>query len=79
MAIGGGHGDPTSGSPRPYSALAEIERIGERLRGVDDPLFLLQAVFAHVPYAAAVVDARGKMLVTNRAFTELFGTEPPPG
>ncbi len=59
--------------------LAEVQRIAERLRAVDDPQFLLQVVFAHAPYAAALVDCQGELTLANRAYTELFGAEPPIG
>jgi PAS domain S-box-containing protein len=58
--------------------LEELAKITERLRGVPDPLGLLGALFAHAPVGFQVWSASGHSLLTNAAFRELFGSEPPP-
>lgn len=79
MNTDGAHGGSGKGISIPSPGLAEVQRIAERLRTVDDAQFLLQVVFAHAPYAAAVVGVQGELTLANRAFTELFGSEPPVG
>jgi PAS domain S-box-containing protein len=44
-----------------------------------DPLPLLEALFAAAPVAFQVYDADGSSRMTNHAFRDLFGSEPPPG
>src|SRR5688572_27469107 len=50
----------------------------ERLGEVDDPVALLVGIFAHSPVAFQIYRADGHSLLTNAAFQELFGSEPPP-
>ncbi len=56
----------------------DLARIRHQLRTIDDPAALLAGVFAHAPIALQVYKADGHCLVVNRAFRELFGSEPPP-
>ena len=49
-----------------------------RLREVNDPVALLAAIFEHAPVAFQIYRADGHSLLTNPAFRELFGSEPPP-
>ncbi len=49
-----------------------------RLREVNDPVALLAGIFAHSPVAFQIYRADGHCLLTNAAFRELFGSEPPP-
>jgi PAS domain S-box-containing protein len=49
-----------------------------RLGEVKDPVALLAGIFAHSPVAFQVYRADGHSLLTNRAFRDLFGSEPPP-
>jgi PAS domain-containing protein len=55
--------------------LAEIR---EKLRTVPDPVALLEGIFAHAPFGLQVYSSEGRSLLTNAAFRELFGSEPPP-
>jgi PAS domain S-box-containing protein len=59
-------------------SLHDDDRIQERLRSVADPVGFLVNLFAHVPVGLAVWTADGHPLLTNRAFMDLFGSEPPP-
>ena len=59
----------------------EMERLDEirvRLAGISDPVRLLQAIFAYAPFGLQVYKADGHCLLTNKAFRDLFGSEPPP-
>jgi PAS domain S-box-containing protein len=53
--------------------------IPEHLPPGVDPLPLLEALFAASPVAFQVYDADGSSRLTNQAFRELFGSEPPVG
>src|SRR6266516_4477018 len=59
----------------------DMERLDEirvRLAGISDPVRLLQAIFAYAPFGLQVYKADGHCLLTNKAFRDLFGSEPPP-
>jgi signal transduction histidine kinase len=56
----------------------DYHRIAERLRSVADPLGLLLNLFAHAPVGFAVWSADGKLLLTNKAFIDIFMAELPP-
>jgi signal transduction histidine kinase len=59
----------------------EMERLDEirvRLAGISDPVRLLQGIFAYAPFGLQVYKADGHCLLTNKAFRDLFGSEPPP-
>jgi signal transduction histidine kinase len=67
--------------PHPLEAdvsLHEYQRIQDRLKSVADPVGFLVNLFAHAPVGFAVWTADGRALLTNNAFMELFGVEPPP-
>lgn len=53
--------------------------IAERLATVTDPIGFLTNLFAHAPVGFAVWTADGRPLLTNQAFIDIFGSEPPPG
>lgn len=53
-------------------------RIRERLAAVGDPVSFLTNLFTHAPVGFAVWHADGRALLTNRAFMEIFRSEPPP-
>jgi signal transduction histidine kinase len=55
-----------------------LDEIRERLACVPDPLAMLEGIFAFSPMALQIYRADGHCLLTNRAFRELFGSEPPP-
>jgi signal transduction histidine kinase len=59
-------------------SLHDFERVQERLTSVADPVRFLVNLFAHAPVAFAVWNADGHPLLTNGAFMDLFGVEPPP-
>lgn len=55
-----------------------IEDIRRRLQTVADPVGLLEGLFAFAPVGLQVYRADGHSLLTNAAFRELFGADPPP-
>ena len=59
-------------------SLHDLERVQDRLRSVADPVGFLVNLFAHAPVGFAVWTADGRALLTNGAFMDLFGVEPPP-
>ncbi|MBX3187083.1 MAG: PAS domain S-box protein [Labilithrix sp.] len=59
-------------------SLHDHDRIKSRLQSIADPTGFLTNLFAHAPVAFAVWTADGRPLLTNQAFVELFGSEPPP-
>ncbi|HMJ11137.1 MAG TPA: GAF domain-containing protein, partial [Polyangiaceae bacterium] len=58
--------------------LAELARIRELLRAVPEPLAMLEGIFAFAPFGLQVYSVEGRSLFVNRAFRELFRSEPPP-
>jgi signal transduction histidine kinase/ActR/RegA family two-component response regulator len=56
---------------------AELARIQDKLRTVSDPLAMLQALFAFAPFGLQVYGADGRSMLVNRAFREMYGSEPP--
>lgn len=54
---------------------ADLER---KLEDIPRPLRLLARLFANAPVGFQIYRADGHCLLTNRAFRELFGSEPPP-
>ena len=52
--------------------------IGEILGQVTNPAALLEGFFAHAPFGLQIYRADGHCLLTNQAFRDLFGSEPPP-
>ena len=59
-------------------SLHDFERVQERLTALADPVRFLVNLFTHAPVAFAVWTADGHALLTNGAFMDLFGVEPPP-
>ncbi|MFN7131286.1 MAG: PAS domain S-box protein, partial [Myxococcales bacterium] len=55
-----------------------VDELQQRLRSLPDPVALLEGIFAYAPVGFQIYRADGHSLLTNRAFRELFGTEPPP-
>jgi PAS domain S-box-containing protein len=55
-----------------------MEDVRARLREVDDPLALLEGIFAHSPFGLQVYDASGRSVLVNDAFRRIFQAEPPP-
>jgi len=58
--------------------MERLDEIGVRLAGISDPVRLLQGIFAYAPFGLQVYKADGHCLLTNKAFRDLFGSEPPP-
>ena len=69
-------------SPRAPAITARVpDGLGElrrQLSGFGDPLTLLAGVFAHAPVGFQIYRADGRSLLTNDAFRQMFGSEPPP-
>ncbi len=57
---------------------APLEDVRDRLSQVTDPMSLLVGLFAHAPLGLQVYLPSGQCLLTNQAFRDIFGTEPPP-
>ena len=58
--------------------MEELKLVSSRLGDVGDIKALLEGLIAHAPVAFQVYRADGHCLLTNRAFREMFGSEPPP-
>jgi signal transduction histidine kinase len=58
--------------------MERLDEIRVRLAGISDPVRLLQGIFAYAPFGLQVFRADGHCLLTNKAFRDLFGSEPPP-
>jgi len=58
--------------------LRDLHRVQERLTSIADPIGFMVNLFAHAPVGFAVWSAEGYTLLTNKAFRDLFGAEPPP-
>ncbi|HEV8246540.1 MAG TPA: hypothetical protein VGP93_12260, partial [Polyangiaceae bacterium] len=58
--------------------LQELARIRELLRSVPDPAAMLESIFAFAPLGLQVYGVDGQSLLVNRAFREMFASEPPP-
>jgi two-component system cell cycle sensor histidine kinase/response regulator CckA len=58
--------------------MEQRKRIADQLSQVDDPRALLEGLFADAPIALQVFRADGHCLLSNQAFRDLFGGEPPP-
>lgn len=59
-------------------SLHDFNRLQEKLGAVNDPVGFLVNLFAHAPVGFGVWTADGYPLLTNQAFLDLFGSEPPP-
>jgi signal transduction histidine kinase len=55
-----------------------LESIRDRLGTLSDPLTLLAGIFAFAPFGLQIYDSSGRSILTNQAFRDLFGSEPPP-
>ncbi|MCC6996252.1 MAG: PAS domain S-box protein [Deltaproteobacteria bacterium] len=56
----------------------DFARVAKQLATVADPVHLLEGLFAFAPVGFQIYDASGHSVVVNKAFRELFGSEPPP-
>jgi signal transduction histidine kinase len=60
------------------AGMVRLDEIAVRLAGISDPGRLLEGIFAYAPFGLQVYRADGHCLLTNKAFRDLFGSEPPP-
>ena len=58
--------------------MERLDEIRVRLAGISDPARLLQGIFAYAPVGLQVYRSDGVCLLTNKAFRDIFGSEPPP-
>ncbi|MBN1517775.1 PAS domain S-box protein [Candidatus Sumerlaeota bacterium] len=58
--------------------MSDIDRISQQLSAVSDPKALLAGLFSFAPVGFAVIGREGKIILSNREFLNLFGTEAPP-
>jgi signal transduction histidine kinase len=58
--------------------VAELRRVREKLASIPGSTVILQALFALAPVGIQIYAADGHSLLTNQAFRDLFGSEPPP-
>ncbi len=56
----------------------DLARVAKQLGTVSDPVRLLEGLFAFAPVGFQIYDASGHSVAVNKAFRELFGSEPPP-
>jgi signal transduction histidine kinase len=60
------------------SEVAELRRVRDKLANIPGATVILEALFALAPVGIQIYDAGGRSLLTNQAFRDLFGSEPPP-
>ncbi|HET8644823.1 MAG TPA: ATP-binding protein [Vicinamibacteria bacterium] len=65
-------------APPPSEDAARLQGTRERLARIPDPIALLEGLFAHSPVGFQIYTADGHSVLTNQAFRDLFGSEPPP-
>jgi signal transduction histidine kinase len=58
--------------------VAELQRVRQKLAAIPGSATILEALFALGPVGFQIYDARGRCLLVNQAFRDLFGSEPPP-
>lgn len=58
--------------------MERLEQIRSRLVDLEDPVALLEGIFAFAPVGFQIYDASGRSILVNAAFRALFGSEPPP-
>jgi signal transduction histidine kinase len=58
--------------------VAELRRVRERLASIPGSAVILEALVALAPVGIQIYAASGQSLLTNQAFRDLFGSEPPP-
>src|SRR4051812_36634205 len=59
-------------------AVEELGRVRAKLAAIPGSEVILEALFALAPVGFQIFDARGRSLLVNQAFRDLFGSEPPP-
>src|SRR5262249_47372389 len=75
MGLAGG----ASGPVRSETPMHRYDEVEGALTSIPDPMALLKGLFANSPVGFQIYRVDGHSLLTNRAFRELFGSEPPPG
>src|SRR5689334_16734596 len=55
-----------------------LEEVRAKLAQVSNPVALLEGIFAFAPVGFQIYTVDGRSLVTNKAFRDMFGSEPPP-
>ena len=58
--------------------MTDMTTLSAKLTGVEDIRRFLDGLFAHAPVGFGVIQADGHVLVVNQAFSQLFGSSPPP-
>jgi PAS domain S-box-containing protein len=58
--------------------MSDSKKTQGALVAIDDPRRLLAGLFEHAPTAFQIFSATGHSVLTNQAFRDLFGSEPPP-
>ncbi|HZR07094.1 MAG TPA: ATP-binding protein [Myxococcales bacterium] len=59
--------------------MPDLAQIRATLAEIDDPVALLESLFAFAPVGLQIFEASGRSILVNQAFLDLFGSEPPPG
>jgi signal transduction histidine kinase len=65
-------------APGGATAVEALAEVRARLAQIPDPLAVLEGIFALAPVGLQVYRVDGRSLLVNRAFLQLFGSEPPP-
>ena len=56
----------------------ELKQLQKQLESLPDPVRFLTSLFAYAPVGFQIYRTDGYCLLTNKAFRDLFGSEPPP-
>jgi signal transduction histidine kinase/PAS domain-containing protein len=56
----------------------EVDRVRQYLEQVEDPIALLEGIFAYAPVGFQIYKPDGHCLLVNQKFVEMFGSAPPP-
>jgi PAS domain-containing protein len=70
--------EPVSDPSREGTPLPDEGSFRQKVAGIADPITLLEGVLANSPVPCMVLTAQGHPLLTNPAFRQMFGREPPP-
>jgi signal transduction histidine kinase/CheY-like chemotaxis protein len=62
-----------------FTEMRSEEHRGIPLSAIEDPIAVLESIFADAPVAFQIYRLDGRCLVVNQAFRDLFGSDPPPG
>jgi signal transduction histidine kinase len=64
-------------APGSHQDVAELRRVRAKLAAIPGSAVILEALFALAPVGIQIYEASGRSLLTNQAFRDLFGSEPP--